>query len=159
MAHGGREIAKVDSEGTNPQPIIYSDPAKGFYTQIHSAANVQFNGKMTVYMGSEGYKKKNIKPRKPVTKSAEPVTLDQLLDIKDRLGRDWKDLGRRFKFDDALLEQMQHDYRDNMSELNYQILSRWQRENPHQATQANLAKIFVAMCRGDLSDLLAEQEI
>ncbi|BFZ19133.1 hypothetical protein BsWGS_22172 [Bradybaena similaris] len=164
MAEGGEpsgEITKLDSRYTRPQPLIFTDTGRGtqMYTQIHNAANVQFNGKMTVYMGSEGYKKKNIKPKKPVTRSTAPVTMDQMLSIKDRLARDWKDLGRRFKFDDALLEQMQVEHKDDMGELNYRILCRWKREYPDQATQGNLAKIFIAMCRGDLADLLTEEDI
>lgn len=77
-----------------------------------------------------------------------------MLDIKDKLGRDWKDLARRCGFEESQIEQLHEEYRHDLCELNYQVLLKWQQYKPDDATQKNLAKIFSTMCRGDLADLL-----
>jgi hypothetical protein len=159
MAEGSQPCTEIEMPNsqleTSKKSSIFLKDHGGVFTNIQNAANVQVNGRMTVYMNDGCYTKRKFKPTKPVSNSTATITTDQILDIKDRLGRDWKDLGRRLGFDDAELLHKRVEHRDDPGELNYQILCGWRQRNADGATQANLAKIFVSMFRGDLADLLA----
>ncbi|CAL1532367.1 unnamed protein product [Lymnaea stagnalis] len=100
-------------------------------------------------------KKIKISPQKPLTKSQEQPSTDQLLDIKEKVGQDWKDLGRRLNFDDSVLEQM-HEENQTLDELIYQILRRWKQRENVNATRERLAQVFMKLDRGDLADILAD---
>lgn len=90
-----------------------------------------------------------------LTASLEQPSRDQIMDIKDRVGSDWKDLGRRLDFDDAVLDQMELDFKP-LSELIYQILNKWKQREHEKATRNKLAQVFMKMDRGDLADFLAD---
>ncbi|KAH9515702.1 Interferon-induced, double-stranded RNA-activated protein kinase [Bulinus truncatus] len=115
------------------------------------------NNTMEVY-GSTNTKKQLIKKpaTKPITNSKENPTKDQLLDIKNIVGNNWKDLGRRLSFNDAYLEQMKIDSGRDIGELVYQILLKWIQREAKNASKAKLAEIFLKLDRGDLADLLAD---
>uniref|UniRef100_A0A0B7BVU8 Death domain-containing protein n=1 Tax=Arion vulgaris TaxID=1028688 RepID=A0A0B7BVU8_9EUPU len=160
MAEGGKSgdeiaIRNLEQE-TRPQSVFVTGKTGGSRTQIHNAMNVQVDGTMTVFMGVNP-QRRSFKAKKPLTTSTDLITLDQMLNIQSRLGQDWKDLGRRLKcFDEAELEQLYVEHRDNLRELNYQIILECKRRKPGEATQANFAKVFLSMGRGDLADLLLE---
>ncbi|KAH9515695.1 hypothetical protein Btru_011757 [Bulinus truncatus] len=121
--------------------------------------NAMFGDNNTMYVnGSTNTQKQLIKKpaTKPITNSKERPSRDQLLDIKDRVGNNWKDLGRRLIPDDAYLEQMKIDNEGDIGELVYQILSKWIQREAENASKAKLAEIFLKLDRGDLADLLAD---
>ncbi|KAI8759617.1 Receptor-interacting serine/threonine-protein kinase 1 [Biomphalaria glabrata] len=142
------------------QPQVIASQTRMTKVNIQNAQNVVHRGVLNVTVDSSGRTKKTVvKPKQPITTSQERPSQNQLMDIKDRVGPDWKDMGRRLEFDDAVLEQMKLDnHPNNHDELIYQILRKWiQREN-EKATREKLAKVFIKLERGDLADILATDD-
>lgn len=86
------------------------------------------------------------------------VTNEDILDIKSKVGSSWRDLGIRLQFETAELEQMELNFKDDISELIYQLITKWQQKVAGLATKTALAKVFMEIHRGDLADILAMHE-
>ncbi|KAH9515750.1 Receptor-interacting serine/threonine-protein kinase 1 [Bulinus truncatus] len=145
----------------NPnQKPVYAAETRVTKVNIQNAQNVVHRGVLNVSVDGSGQSKKTfIKPAKPATTSQERPTQNHLMDIKDRVGPDWKDMGRRLEFDDAVLEQWKLDNHPHpLDELIYQILRKWMQRENEKATRERLAKVFLKLNRGDLADILAEDD-
>ena len=85
------------------------------------------------------------------------MSVEQKLEICQRVGPDWKRLGRLLAFDDSRLEQWKEENKDDLTELNHCILTQWERDQDTEASREALAKIFDKnLKRGDLADILAD---
>ncbi|CAL1532366.1 unnamed protein product [Lymnaea stagnalis] len=157
IARQGVRKITIDPRTGNPVPSFTAE-TRFTKVNIQNAQNVVNRGTLNVTVDKSGArKKKAVLNKKPVTESGSRPTQNQLMDIKDRVGADWKDMGRRLEFDDAVLEQIQlENHPLPLGETIYQILRKWlQREN-ERATRKRLAAVFMKLERGDLADLLAD---
>ncbi|XP_005093291.1 uncharacterized protein LOC101852390 [Aplysia californica] len=159
MAHGRWPYPNDISPDASP--MSSQDLEDKNYVVIQHATNV-VQGNLTVIHGEPRSQQKQRprrerKPKKPITESTKPLNQDQKEGISKRVGDDWKRLGRRLGFDNALLEQWELEKKPDYTELNYHIITNWEQEKDREATCATLAEIlYKKLGRGDLADLLAD---
>lgn len=77
------------------------------------------------------------------TDSSQCVSKEYLLELKRKVGKEWKDVGRCLGMSDAELDHIEEDNSKNVEEAIYQMLLCWKKKNGANATYAYLKDALV----------------
>ncbi|XP_062522901.1 uncharacterized protein LOC134197568 isoform X2 [Corticium candelabrum] len=73
--------------------------------------------------------------------------------VKDKIGRQWTDLGRELEITEADIEDIQ-DHHNNHSSCCFAMLIKWERTNGQHATKLKLEQALTRIQRKDIVDML-----
>ena len=73
--------------------------------------------------------------------------------VKDKIGRQWTDLGRELEITEADIEDIQ-DHHNNHSSCCCAMLIKWERTNGQHATKLKLEQALIRIQRKDIVDML-----